>query len=730
MTNILLFLFYFFSFAFVNLVPLAATPYVDERGLEETTICRKCLEKEQIPEDWPALHRAIAQKDFELARSIMQKDPSQLRQNAPFVDGHIDEVKGKFNPFYSEILRGALILRQEHLFHGPSAFLLAVKSGSVEFVKEVLDAATEIGFYQSPLFSSDYLEVREAKFYINQNGVFIWDLYVDHISPLWAAIQQEDAAMVALLLDSGIPLQYSGGTLVTSCSLVKGTEPGYDASLESSNVTFSLALNNDEIMRVLIHHLINKKAPINEISQGVIQAYKTFVKQGTSVLHNAIVENDLSSFQFWLRHSVEDLTPIWQIAAQSPNPQFLNCLQHFQPVTGVHQAIQSKDLELVKALIQQHPSVVHSFAPFKDGGWEIGATFVSFSQILRESCKGQLSQELVRGPSALTLGVRSGSMEIVQELLQAGADVNSQHLEVYESSQSGKQYVISAKEVTPLIAAIELKDLNIIKLLLEQGAHFHIDQRLLKAKCEHFHQRRNLHGDGYAWNTFDITENSQRSTIRNSMDNDEILRILLHYQTNKKVAPQDIPQRLLDVYRTYEVDNVPALHAAMSANDVDSFALLLAYSASPELKHAGKTVWEGALEHSNRAFFSLLKNHVPEQLLQALMYAMRLGHLEGVQTWLDVLDLQKFEEDEAALKELFRAGFTSGNVEVVDYLLSRGLKHPELFLFAVEVGNVDMVKLVLHFHQPSQEEVRKAIKIALQKPVEEMLDMLYSLIKV
>lgn len=414
--------------------------------------------------------------------------------------------------------------------------------------------------------------------------------------------------------------------------------------------------------------------------------------------------------------------------------------------TSFENAIKKNDVESARLILQKVPQLIEYNVAFTDGfprKFQGGPKLSPFGVdakpfgVMIENSLDNYDPKMkgnIRGASLLCLAAHYGSTAIAKELLQAGAKPNFSYLEVLRSDlPHDKEYPAITwnsyfRVNTPLSIAINNKDLPMIELLMNKTELGWIVEHHLTATRKYTRAHTNRHGAliSAEKDEYSISQHDRLTGFRLAIiaKDDELLKFLIHLQNGKKVPLEQIPQQVVQVYKTYERDATPAIANTILKDDVEAFRLLLEFNANPNIKYKDKTAWQLALDSPNPQFFELLKAHASSNTLQELMYAAQVGHLEGVQTF---IDLHGTVEKASDVKEIFRLAYAAGNVEVVKYLLSKGMTHSDLFLMAVESASVGMVEETLLYVAPKQEEIAKAIKIALKNPSEPMLELLYSL---
>ncbi len=407
---------------------------------------------------------------------------------------------------------------------------------------------------------------------------------------------------------------------------------------------------------------------------------------------------------------------------------------------ALHYAISENQIEVALEIIRYDSNYIHLFAPFKDIHFRYHqyTSDYSFSESLGEAFNHLSVQHsynhLRRGPSPLILAVTKGSIELASELLKRGADINAAYFDV-KSFSGDKRKDMVLQIITPLSAAIEAHDIEMVTLLLEQGAPLDNITQTVAPFFQYISSPGGLRGQGpgsrisYGWSG---THERAKSALNLAGENDDLIRVLLFYQMKKSISLEEIPEELIATYKKYErnSNHYPSLYQAIISNDVRAFQLLLDYGADPLGLYGNKTGIDFALESRNPLFFELIQSYVADgDVSKRLLYAVISDHAEGVKIFLNRLDFSVLPNQEDYLKELFEAAISRKYGHLVEYFFEVGLDHTDVFKLAVDHRSVPMLSIVLQYKKPSKQEVKEAILQVLKgpNPDSDLLEILYDL---
>lgn len=202
---------------------------------------------------------------------------------------------------------------------------------------------------------------------------------------------------------------------------------------------------------------------------------------------------------------------------------------------ALHRAIKEGNHQLAREIIELYPEQVNELAPAPDA-----PPLKNFNA----QWHAEMFKKSFSGISPLELAIDSGSKELVDELLQHGADINRMRGITIPSTVCQlflSHFEWTAQVVSPLYLAIKNKDKELVDLLIERGAK--TGEVSYKVNCLY-----------KTW-TFDQTgkhETKEAFQVALEMDDDEMIRTTLYHYFDKQISLESIDDVALEMLRTYK----------------------------------------------------------------------------------------------------------------------------------------------------------------------------------
>lgn len=661
------------------------------------------------PDKWPALHYAISQQDIETAQFILKQYPEEAFKKTPFSTNH--ELWKVFTPQYTETVLKTMNIIPNGI-QGPTALYLAVKIGSVELVRQLLELGCEPN---SVFISSEHLSIH----LVDNGHAYESIIGMRVLSPLYKAIKEGNQTIVQLLLDHGAE---TGCVLqsFTFSGLRYNNTPTYSIRDLERKSAIWLALENDLLLKTLISHHNDKRVAIDEVPTSLLEAYKKHTRNNGELppLYHAILKEDEEAFLLFLQYG-ENPNQVYYIkgewnksnrnalyyASLCSNPAFLHTLHSrltpTNPLTVkeivqysdeyknnplgwplLHYAISQKNLSFANYVLEKQPEQLHLYTPYTGSQENLKATLESTHLY---------PADYIRGLSPLILAIRSGSVEFTKQLLELGADSNAGSLyeieKVVKSHSYGRIGITETTRQllyrTPLGEAIKLQNADLIKLLLAHGATIEnveiVAGMVTKQIFTHISTRPPRSRTDYEYWVNNV---SYKSALSKSVNDEKCLRLFISHTLGNKFVPEEIPQELVDAYSKHSSNDagLPALHHSIVSNDVDAFLLLLSYGADPDesyipknsVKGPGETALELALKSPNPFYFEKFGSKVPDSInaFEKLKEYILTANMDGFYRMLPALYEQSFIDLPARAADLLKLALTTQHHACIDAVLT------------------------------------------------------------
>lgn len=253
---------------------------------------------------------------------------------------------------------------------------------------------------------------------------------------------------------------------------------------------------------------------------------------------------------------------------------------------SLHYAISQGHLEAAKELLKLHPEEIELFTPALEG--EFGNQF--YPRKLQNT----------NGYSALELAVLSGSAELVELLLERGANPSVERM---ESILLDKRFPDSSVLYTPLYWAIVQKNQKMVALLCAHGAS--LDPVFCHSKSQN-DMFRKLVGEKKSALRIALESGTREiiETLFGTKISDDTLKILTQYEMNQR--------------------NWPALHLAIEEGNWQVFELLVRIKDGfTHNKNCPHSCFELAMQKSDPRFANSLIEHgyAQEKAFQSAIFA-------------------------------------------------------------------------------------------------------------
>ncbi len=296
-----------------------------------------------------------------------------------------------------------------------------------------------------------------------------------------------------------------------------------------------------------------------------------------------------------------------------------------------------------------------------------------------------------QGISALELAICGGHTGLVSQLLEMGADINefrveyrgqfSDHWEprnagwVYERCKFGNNRNSWAAR-SPLWWAINKEDSIMVALLLEHGAAL--------TPC---------------YKSTPSQEVISALKIAAAQESTAIFKQLLIHQAGGHFLDDELVSLFHDFITNSE--DLPALHYAISIEDIDSYMLLLEHGF--DVHDRGEDLIARAFEAKDSRFLELLLAR-EDQSSAALTYAVAIGNIDTVRYII---------EQTAATPELLKLALTGGNPDIAKVILTQPhsiTKDGEALKLAIQKGYDELVELMIEMGYSDKEALAQAIE--------------------
>jgi len=275
---------------------------------------------------WPALHYSLLMQRTDVARAILELYPEQAVQATPPLKLMYSHFGSNASQDYDSFLG-----RYES---GTSALELAVRSGDIELVRQILDLGANASEtrLEWQVEVAEYWEPRGGG-RIYERTKFPWtNKWIERSSLYWA-MGGDTLDLVDLLLERGAAL--------TPCY------SSNDETLTALELAFRLG-HEALIKKILYYQAKRKGLAVEEISDDVVELFKAMPQ---NPLHYALSINDLPSFKKLLEHGCPVPQSILSEAAN--HPEFLHLLLDFTDFEHValEDAIRAHNEPLVATLL-------------------------------------------------------------------------------------------------------------------------------------------------------------------------------------------------------------------------------------------------------------------------------------------------------------------------------------------------------------------------------------------
>jgi ankyrin repeat protein len=320
------------------------------------------------------------------------------------------------------------------------------------------------------------------------------------------------------------------------------------------------------------------------------------------------------------------------------------------------------------------------------------------------------------GTSALELAVRHQDIEIVMALLQLGTDAKEMRTEYHSYYSDGRVKFVNAhmyrtnfETHSLLYWALKSKNIEIVKLLLQYGAPL----------GESLVIKRNWRDN------VDVVMTAMQ--VAAELEDDDFLRKLIYHQTQRanlqELSDEEaIPSSTVTLFRTYwqNPSAWPALHYALSIDNIEAFKLLLMHGEDIHFQgKAPASLLSLAIAHADPAYLNLLLDNYDESEV-AYVQSIANGNLNLLSEL-----LSKYPAD----PKLLDLAVQTHQIEIVKLLLEYGLQSPSAIQLAVKENKIDLLELLLECQgelQPSLEDLENAIAHKNDKMVQMLVNRGYT----
>jgi len=296
------------------------------------------------------------------------------------------------------------------------------------------------------------------------------------VTPLWLAAENGSASMTSLLLRAGADptiALLSGETVVMTAAqsgnsdvlrelLAAGANPNVAVTREQTALMWAANRGNSNAVEALIEFgadvnarsLVREQYVKSEKEQDSSDEYKHWVQLGgNNALMFAARAGSLES----ARHLIEGGAEV-------------NALNAFG-ISALILAVHSGNLDLVKLLIHHDADLDQDTAGHTalhvavlrgnlgavnvliDAGADLESLVQKATPVRRQSTDYNFHDALI-GSSPLWLAARFSEPEIMQALIDAGADVNTTNHMVYPAQRLGENYIVDEGKISLVMAAV------------------------------------------------------------------------------------------------------------------------------------------------------------------------------------------------------------------------------------------------------------------------------------
>ncbi len=296
------------------------------------------------------------------------------------------------------------------------------------------------------------------------------------VTPLWLAAENGSLEMTRLLLDAGadpgIPL-LSGETIVMTAAqsgngavvralLAAGANPNAAVTREQTALMWAAHRGHSEAVAALIEFgadvharsLVREHYVKSEKEQDSSDDYKYWIELGGNTPLLFAARNGHQESARHLLNAGADINGVNAfgtspliMAVHSRNQELVSYLieqganleENSSGHTALHAAVLRGEQAMVQALI--------------DAGADLESEVVKPTPVRRQATDYNFHDALI-GSTPLWLAARFAEPQIMQALIDAGADVNTTNQVVYPAQRLGENFIVDEGEISLLMAAV------------------------------------------------------------------------------------------------------------------------------------------------------------------------------------------------------------------------------------------------------------------------------------
>jgi len=327
---------------------------------------------------------------------------------------------------------------------------------------------------------------------------------------------------------------------------------------------------------------------------------------------------------------------------------------------GLHYAIEQGQIEIAKAFVHFHPEQIHLFTTPMAVEYYFGGNRVIHNT----------------GYSALELAVKSGSVELVELLLQKGANASlerREHFDAGENIETAQYY-----SYTPLYWAIQQKNRQMVELLCTHGAPrnpvFVWSRPESKFLFFSSYPRIELH----------------KSALRVAFEYDA--RDIVEYLLGKAIS--DEPFATLKKY-VVNIRNWPGIHQAIDEGNWQAFELLLEHKEGLFYNNGSSaSCFELAMKKENLRFAeALIEQGYPKN--RAFNSAVEAKN----KTWIERLASRDFPN-----KDALATAIRLHDAQLVRHLYTLGYRDPKAVTIALDTLQLDIASYFMTSELQAKQE--------------------------
>ena len=192
----------------------------------------------------------------------------------------------------------------------------------------------------------------------------------------------------------------------------------------------------------------------------------------------------------------------------------------------LHHAIKTKNIDLIKALIKAGalPNYDHAEAPLRSlvKSGDVYLTRLILDALPRNEAENNINEIYHGSNNLLHLACKSNNLEMVQMLLEHGADIDARQ-SWYRDSEEVVSYHHVFDGKTPLYIAVMKNNVELVELLLKNGADCNQEVNIKKTSKGKF--------DRFLWGD-DAVKVSVRTPLEEAVEqnNEKLVQLMLQYR--------------------------------------------------------------------------------------------------------------------------------------------------------------------------------------------------------